>query len=394
MNLMFVVGGALLLAVGALVGRYWAPDKRPLRRAAKEGQAYARGLVELLDGKRDAAIEQLTSALKSNANTVEAYFALGALFRDRGEYERAVRVHQTILVRRDVDKSTKLRVHFQLALDFLEAGFPARAIKALEFVLVHDKKHVNALAKLASLYQDVGMWERAAGISKRLEKLGSTDHGPSLLAHLWAQHAMDLMATGELRTAYKAIKRAVAAEADATHVLFVLGEYQSKKSNPSGAVRAWQRAVENNPDLVSFFFARIESAMFELNKLDQLGQWLAGQIERHPRNVHLRLAQARFDAKRVPDRALRQLVRLLGEHPNLLPARREAAHLVLEKGDPEPIRDAFRELLAVLDRADRGYRCTACGTAEPDIFWRCGSCGKWGSASVAWGRRSSERVRS
>ncbi len=124
MNLLLLVGiGMLLLVAGTLLGRFYIPDRRPLKQAAKEGRSYIRGLVGVLDGDNDAAISELAQALKSSGGSVEAYFALGTLFRRRNEFERAVRVHQAILLRRRLPKAAQLKAHHQLALDFRAAGF-------------------------------------------------------------------------------------------------------------------------------------------------------------------------------------------------------------------------------------------------------------------------------
>ncbi|MBW2731020.1 MAG: hypothetical protein JRH20_01435 [Deltaproteobacteria bacterium] len=394
MNLLLVVGAALfLLAVGTLLGRYYAPDRRPLKRAAREGRSYVRGLVELLEGHEDAAIEQIKKALKQNTKTVEAYFALGALFRNRCEYERAVRVHQSILVRRDVDKGTKLRVHYQLALDFRAAGFPRRAVKALEYVLGHDKKHVQALTDLAKLYERVGAWERAAASRIRLGKLQKRDSS-SHVAHLMAQHAYESAEAGDKKAAQRALRRAISANAESVHVLHVLGELRRREGKLAGAVNAWRKALLAAPDLASFFLARLERVLFEMEKLDDLQGILDEASAAHPSNVYLRLAVARFRGKRDPQGALVDLRDLTDEYPHLLPARREAALLVLEQDEPSALRAALEELLGALSSADHGYRCAQCGHATLDLFWRCSSCGAWDATRMAWGRRASERVAS
>lgn len=394
MNLVLLVGGALfLLLVGALLGRYYAPDKRPLKRAAREGRSYVRGLVEVLEGKDDAAIVEITKALRENTKTVEAYFALGALFRNRGEHERAVRVHQTILVRRDIDKATRLRVHYQLALDFRVAGFPRRAVKALEYVIAHDKKHRAALGDLAELYELAGAWERAAAVQLRLGKLDKETQAERdrHVAHLFARRAQELAQQDELRAARKMLRRAVSTDASSVHVLHVLADYERRAGKLEAAVEAWEKALDRAPNLAAFFMPRVEAALFELDRVEHTDVLLARLLDRHGESVHLRLAHARYTAKRDPERALAALMGLLDDHPNLLPARREAARIMLEQDDAQAIRGALEELLDVLGRADRGYRCGECGNAESEIFWRCGRCGSWDSVRVAWGRRAAER---
>jgi lipopolysaccharide biosynthesis regulator YciM len=390
MNLLLLVGIAfLLLVVGTLLGRYYAPDRRPLERAAEEGKSYVRGLVEVLDGNSDKAVAEISEALKHNTKTVEAYFALGALFRSRGEHERAVRVHQAILVRRDIDKATKLKVYHQLALDFRAAGFPRRAIKALEMVVTQDGKQAAALEELCKLYEEAGDWERAALGQKRVGKLTGRDTR-AVQAHLLAELAAQGLEQQNLGAARKALKRALSVSADSVHGLQVLGRYHAARGNQGAAVAAWERALRQRPELAAFFVPLLERAQFSLGKLEALDRLLDELHRAHPENVHLRLAHARLDAKRNPARALAELSAILDEAPGLIPAWREKARLVLEKGDPAELRSGFEDLLGLLARADRGYRCDGCGHTSGELFWRCPSCASWDSARTAWGRRTGE----
>ena len=390
MNLLLVVGGGmLLLVVGTLLGRYYAPDRRPLKRAAEEGRAYIRGLVEVLEGNNDAAIKEIAEALKKNTKTVEAYFALGTLFRTRKEYERAVRVHQAILMRRDLDRKTRLRVHFQLALDFRAAGFLRRAVKAQEWVVTQNKKSRAAWGELASLYEETGQWERAALARKRLGKIAGEDTS-TVQAHLWAELAGSQLDNQDLTAARKSLKRAVTADSDSIHVLHVLALYHQQNGKLAAAAKAWEKALRASPNLTAFFFPRLEQVLFELGKLDRIDRILDDLLDQDPDNVHLRLGHARLEAKRSPARALKVLSGLLEESPSLMPARREAARLILRKGDEEQVRKTLVDLLAVLDEADRGFRCEQCGHAGEDLFWRCPGCQTWDSVRVAWGRRSGE----
>jgi lipopolysaccharide biosynthesis regulator YciM len=343
----------------------------------------------VLDGHGDKAIDEIAKALKENTRTVEAYFALGTLFRQRGEHERAVRVHQAILMRRDLDKKTRLRVFHQLAQDFHAAGFVRRAVKALEQVAAEDRKQPEVLEELSSLYESAGEWERAALAQRRIGKIAGRDTS-GRQAHLWAELAASALAAQDLSAARKALSRALAAHGGCVHALHVLALYHERKKGQTAAAGAWEKALRQAPELAAFFVPRLERALFEAGRLESLDRLMRELITAHPGNVHLRLAYARLDAKRNPERAIAELNALLDECPTLVPAHREAARLVLERGDPARIRRALEDLLALLARADRGYRCSGCSHAAEELFWRCPSCGKWDSVTVAWGRRAGE----
>lgn len=390
MNLLLIVGAAFfLLVVGTLLGRYYAPDRRPLERAAEEGRAYVRGLLEHLEGNDEQAIGEIAQALKRNTQTIDAYFALGTLFRRRGEYERAVRVHQAVLMRRDLDKQTRLRVHHQLALDFSAGGFPRRAVKALEWVVTKDPKQVGALQELARLYELTGEWDRAALIQHRIARVTGTDTS-ALQAHLLAELAAEALRREDLGAARRALKRALAASRDSVHALHLLALYQERKGNAAAACGAWEHALRAAPDLAGFFVPRLERALAPRGKPESLSRLMAELREKHPESLHLRLAWARLESKRNAESALQELSRLLGDAPNLVPAWREKARLVLERGEPEAVRRTFEEVLGLLAKADRGYRCAGCGHTAEELFWRCPSCAAWDRVTVAWGRRSGE----
>ncbi len=391
MNLLLLVGiGLLLLVAGTLLGRFYMPDRRPLKRAAQEGRSYVRGLVGVLEGDNDLAIKELALALKSSGGVVEAYFALGALFRERKEYERAVRVHQAILMRRRQPKAVQHKAHFQLALDFRAAGFNRRAIKALEWLVSRDKKHLKAWEQLVELYQAQGQWERAALGHRRVGKLSGRDTGP-VEAHIWAQLAGEELIRGEPTRARRNLKQALSAHRTSAHALHVLACYQEERGNLDAAARAWSKALRGSPDLVGFLLPRLETVLALRKKLAKADKLLDELLDKEPGNVQLRLARARLERRHGPGRALRSLEELVTEQPRLLPARRDAARLILKEGDPDRMKEALAELVELLDTADRGYRCGACGHAEETLFWRCPRCLEWDTVGPAWGRRSGER---
>jgi len=386
---LIVTAGASVLVIGLLLGRYYVPDNRPLKRAAKEGALYIRGLNHVLSHDNDKAIEELTRAVSENTSTVDTYFALGVLFRERGEYERAVRVHQSILVRTGVGRELRLQAHFQLGLDFESAGFHRRARKAFEEVLERSPKHRQAAEKLLSLYEAAGEWERAQKALLRLVKITKTKQ-PLHLSHILAEMALDALEQGDVNAARKLVRRSMASNRDGVHPLHVSGLALRQAGKVKNAADTWLRAVTIAPDLAGFFFPYVEEAFFELEELDQLGGHLDDLVDAYPDNVQLRLVQARFLGKRSPEVAASILRTVLEDAPSLLPARRLAGKLALQRGDADNIRAEYKALLATLERIERSYRCARCGHTSRELFWRCPKCHAWDSVRVAWGRREGE----
>src|SRR5690625_3917392 len=94
--------------------------------------SYFKGLNFLLNEEPDRAIDAFIEVAKLDSETVELHFALGSLFRRRGEIERAIRVHQSLLARADLAENARQDAQFELAQDFLKAGMLDRAEEAFE----------------------------------------------------------------------------------------------------------------------------------------------------------------------------------------------------------------------------------------------------------------------
>jgi tetratricopeptide (TPR) repeat protein len=60
-------------------------------------------------------------------DTVETHFALGNLYRRRGEVERAIRVHENIMARPSLSDEHRLHAMFALGEDYFHAGLFDRA---------------------------------------------------------------------------------------------------------------------------------------------------------------------------------------------------------------------------------------------------------------------------
>src|SRR5688500_17786487 len=149
---MLVAFGAM--AAGVLIGRYYVPDDRQLRRTARHSKAYMRALSHLIARDHETVVSELRGVVEENIDDIEPYFALGAMFRSRGEHERAIRVHQSLALRERDKRKLRQRAMFELGLDFRAAGMPRRATRAMEEVLVEDPDHESALRVLATLYEE------------------------------------------------------------------------------------------------------------------------------------------------------------------------------------------------------------------------------------------------
>ena len=159
----------LSLPVAFIFG--WAASRFDLRQMRmgnrRAPSAYFRGLNFLLNEQQDQAIDAFIEAVQNDPDTSELHFALGNLFRRRGEYERAVRVHQHLLSRGDLGTSDRHRAQHALALDYLRAGLLDRAEEAL-LTLEGTPFESEARLTLLANYERSRDWAHAPDEAQRL----------------------------------------------------------------------------------------------------------------------------------------------------------------------------------------------------------------------------------
>jgi lipopolysaccharide biosynthesis regulator YciM len=218
-----LLGLPLAFVLGWLASRF---DLRQLRLDNRQApKAYFKGLNFLLNEQQDQAIDAFIEAVQNDPDTSDLHFALGNLFRRRGEYERAVRVHQHLLARGDLAQDDRHRAQHALALDYLKAGLLDRAEQAL---LALEGTRFEAEARLALLanYERSRDWPGAARVARLLE---GSDQGSFSVrrAHYLCEQAAEHQAAGATAQAKDLLLEAIATAPEAARARMALAELQA-----------------------------------------------------------------------------------------------------------------------------------------------------------------------
>ena len=245
--LVLLLVGLGAMAAGVLIGRYYVPDDRQLRRTARHSRAYMRALSHLIARDHDTVVSELRAVVEENVDDVEPYFALGAMFRSRGEHERAIRVHQALALRERDKRKLRQRAMYELGLDFRATGMPRRATRAMEEVLVQDPGHEGALRALAALYEEQARFNEAAGLWQRLGRRRGEDtsHREHHLLVAAAQAALGRDDVDSARQLLKAAQR----HDETAHFFAAAAELAAARDNHRGAKERLKQALIADPGL-------------------------------------------------------------------------------------------------------------------------------------------------
>ncbi len=162
----WLIGFPIFFGLGWLAARI--DIKHLLTESRALPRAYFKGLNFLLNEQPDKAIEAFIEVVKVDPETVDLHFALGGLFRRRGETERAIRMHKNLLERSDLAADQRVQALFELGHDYLKAGLLDRAEEV--FVRLRDSaQRLEALRRLLEIYQQEKDWQRAIETARALE---------------------------------------------------------------------------------------------------------------------------------------------------------------------------------------------------------------------------------
>src|SRR6476660_4080986 len=218
----------LLLPIAALSG--WVIGRRGSERTSgarvsELSTNYFRGLNYLLNEQQDKAIEVFLKLAEINRDTVETHLALGNLFRRRGEVDRAIRVHQHLIARPNLNEDEKTVALLELGEDYMRAGLLDRAETLFTDLVAMDAHVPSALRHLISIYQHEKDWAKAIDHARRLAKIAGDSQGP-VIAQFYCEQAEQARAAKNFADAHDHLIHAFESQPECVRAYIVLGHVE------------------------------------------------------------------------------------------------------------------------------------------------------------------------
>jgi lipopolysaccharide assembly protein B len=365
-----LIGLPVVFALGWAASRM---DLRQVRRADRDSpRAYFKGLNLLLNEQQDKAIDAFIEAVQNDPDTAELHFALGNLFRRRGEFERAVRVHEHLIARADLKPADRDRAQHALAQDFMRAGLFDRAEAAWRKL---DGTAYAAEAQLAllTLYERSRDWANASAVAQVLERQGAGTFGPRI-AHYECERVMEADAKGDDAAAESALATARRAAPQAARPLVLAGQRALKSGRHAAALDAWDELRRAQPASFNLVAQDYVSAAQAMGAQERAA---AALKEHYALAPSMALLKALIALEGPGTDAVARLVDHLNTAPSL-----SAAQALLAQPTGAWGAEGLAVLRLAVDRAARPvqrYRCAACGFEAQHWFWQCPGCLGWDS---------------
>jgi len=365
-NLIFF-GLPAAFVLGWLASRF---DLRQLRMENRSNpKAYFKGLNHLLNEQQDQAIDAFIEAVQRDPDTSELHFALGNLFRRRGEFERAVRVHQHLLDRADISQSDRERAQYDLAMDFVKAGILDRAEAALK-PLMGTPLAPQALLALLSIYERSRDWQQAADISLQLDQSGQGQFAVRRSHYLCELAQVQIDTVQAIALLEQAIETAPMS-ARPRMALAKLLEQEQRHAKACDQLQELAQLVPSAMPLIAASLARLAPLV-----LRQIGVLTLLQDSYHQSqslDVLNAIVSLQADMGQAHGREL--YASHLQKHPSLIAATSLLADAALDPAQQPQVQRALEHAAKPLRR----YRCAACGFEALQHFWHCPGCQAWDS---------------
>jgi lipopolysaccharide biosynthesis regulator YciM len=304
--------------------------------------------------------------------------ALGHLFRRRGEVDRAIRLHQALVQRPDLNDAQKVQALLALGEDYMRSGLLDRAETVFSDLAKIDQRAPQALKHLIGIYQAERDWPKAIENATRFEAATGEPMG-KLIAQFECELAERERASGNIDAVRASIARAYAADSTSVRAGLLEGRMEVDAGNDGAAIRAFERAARHDPDYLPEILPQLLPCYDRVGDSPGARAFL-GEMSEHYRGISPVLALTRLvEAEEGVGSARAYLAQQLKDRPSV---RGEAALIDLtlaEEADPAATLHDLKHITDQLLVRNPSYRCSRCGFGARSHHWQCPSCKEWGT---------------
>ncbi len=378
----------LLLPIAAFTG--WYLGRRgeklviPNLRNAIPSE-YFLGLTYLINEEPDRAVDVFIKLLEVNGDTAETHLALGALFRQRGEVDRAIRIHQNLIARPHLDKSLRVHVMLELGQDYLKAGVLDRAEKLfLELVSIGGEVK-RSLEYLLTIYEQEKEWNKAVQTAQKLQVMTRLPM-QTAVAHYYCELAAKEVVDHNPENALVNLKSALRTDKQCVRAILMMADIALQQKQYKKAIKHLRLVKSSDPDYISETIEPIRQCYHHLNQEQPLFEYLWECLEEHPR-ISVILALSDLIREREGDRpAIDFVTEQIRHHPSLRGLNR-LIHLYLGNtvGDTKDKLELLNNLVSALLTRKPVYRCLHCGFSGNHLYWQCPGCHQWSTVRAIQG---------
>lgn len=373
----------LLLPVAAASG--WIAANKSSRRKRKTDECdpfladrYIQGLNYLLNEQQDKALEVFIEMVEVDSSTVETHLVLGSLFRRRGEVDRAIRIHQNLIARPNLERSQKILALLELGKDYMKAGLLDRAEGVFNELVILGPDSSEPYRRLREIYVQESEWDKAIETSRQFERF-SKESQSELISQYYCELAENELNQGSVVQAESNAKKAKSLDKDNVRASLILADCAREKKDYKTAIQSLSLVMQQNPTFFPVILPLVKDVYQQLGKQDELAQFLLNAEKTYDGPSLVREQTNYLIQKKKISQAREILDEVFTERkftPELIQSYASILSLEHSESLPKPLFKVI-DTMAELGQDEFSYRCQKCGFEAMSLFWQCPSCHGW-----------------
>ena len=353
---------------------------------------FVKGVNYLLNEEPDKALEVFLNYPDIDEYTAETYQLLGNLFRNRGEVDRALRVHQNLLARPNIRQEQKHKAMFSLGQDFFAAGMLDRAESVFQ-ELLNDNNLSKSIQKstvctsLRTIYEQTQEWQKAIEtttcFSKFLNKntTESKTHEKTLIAHYYCELADEALQRGALHEVDLLMRKAKKAHKKSTRLMCLAGDIAYHQQKHQQALNNYLAAIKQDSRLLSKLFKKLEDSAKKVTGIQALQNTL---LKLYRKNKDSAIFEHILILAVKNNDSIPELNKLISDEFSSRKLSVESIQNAAEYLKEKLGNISSQESLILINTSLKNhlkdmpaFRCMHCGYKMHDFLWRCPACHHW-----------------
>lgn len=368
---LFVIAAACGWAFARYYGR---PDSEP--EDERLSASYFKGLNYLLNEQPDQALEVFLRIAEIDTDTVATHFALGNLFRRRGEVDRAIRIHQNLLEREELSAEHRGQALLGLGDDFLRSGLFDRAEQMFRQLRQFPTFRITALRRLVSIYEQEQEWQRAIA-TRRLLQRENVAGQPAVIAHYYCEQAQRAITRKDYEKARDRLRKSRETHRNNPRPVMMRADIARELGDFNLAISLYRQLIDKDPGFVAEILPRLLYCYEESGNAADLNKALEALAKKGSENrqaiAYAAIMDDILDYPIIRD-CLHDYLTGNATFQQWFSVFNRSVEQVIEK--PGMLEKVAR-LLRSTSSNGRLYQCHQCGYTGTHLYWQCPSCKQW-----------------
>ncbi len=289
---------AVIIVIASIV--YFFQVKPAKKTSLKD--LYSEGLDLLITGRLKDAYRNFRTLVQKDTNNIKAYLKLGQAAREGGNPSQALKIHNSLIIRKNLTFYERIELFKNLALDYAKLGNLDASIEKAQAILKIEKGNEWAQTHLVKFYRENKDWAKAGEYLAQLQKtighadthklaLYKTQEGKALLDQknfVKAREKFDeaLKMWSDMGVAHYLSGNTYSTESE---LAYVQAEKVRKSSSKSAAnqkkyddamnraksllnkaVSNWIKFTEIDPEQSWLVLPKLKDALFALDRYDEI----------------------------------------------------------------------------------------------------------------------------